>query len=479
MSLKERLRGIVAAVATAVLAFSVAPVTAMAATVGGNSITIGNLEPGDEVTLYQVVKTDVDETTNVASNNFVANFGVNFDTEWIEANKEAAANTIASYVNIHKGEWGGQDGHTMYGPNTVASGATSVQFTGVDAGQYLVLVTSESDATRVYQNTIVTVEYDTKAGEYVGKDNGTANLKYTNMTPDDGSGVVDKKINGQDAVDNVDANDTVTFTVTSLIPRYTANFDSRVYKLTDQMSDGFVYTADSLEVKADDTVLAEGTDYVLGSEDGFFSTITLTKKAFENYAGATLTVTYKATLATGANTPGYQQNETNKVTLEFSKNSIDSTKGSAEDTVYMTVYGLQFKKVGPGDEALEGAHFQVKDVEGNVIAEAETNSDGALLINGALAAGQQYTLVEDKAPAGYKPIADLSFTITSNDDGDDGIFDGYLANPAGKSVITDEKNDIFSVLPQTGGPGTIALTVAGAGLVAGAAYLVTRSRKEN
>ena len=34
-------------------------------------------------------------------------------------------------------------------------------------------------------------------------------------------------------------------------------------------------------------------------------------------------------------------------------------------------------------------------------------------------------------------------------------------------------------LPQTGGPGTIALTVAGAGLVAGAAYLVMRSRKEN
>lgn len=478
MSLKERLRGIVAAVATAALAFSVAPVTAMAAPIGGNSITIGNLEQGDEVTLYQVVKTDVDETTNVASNSFVADFGVDFDTEWTEANKEAAANTIASYVNIHKGEWGGQDGHTMYGPNTVASGATSVEFTGVDAGQYLVLVTSESDATRVYQNTIVTVEYDTEAGDYVGKDNGTVELKYTNMTPDDGSGVVDKKINGQDAVDSVDANDTVTFTITSLIPRYVANLDSRVYTLTDVMSDGFVY-ADNLEVKADNTVLTKGTDYTLGSEDGFFSTITLTKKAFENYAGATLTVTYKATLATGANTPGYLQNESNKATLEFSKNSIDDAKGTAEDTVYMTVYGLQFRKVGPDEEALEGAHFQVKDAEGNVIAESETNSSGALLINGALAAGQQYTLVEDKAPAGYKPIADLPFTIDSNDDNGDGIFDGILANPAGKSVITDEKNDIFSVLPQTGGPGTIALTVAGAGLVAGAAYLVIRSRKEN
>lgn len=478
MSLKERLRGIVAAVATAALAFSVAPVTAMAAPIGGNSITIGNLEQGDEVTLYQVVKTDVDETTNVASNSFVADFGVDFDTEWTETNKEAAANTIASYVNIHKGEWGGQDGHTMYGPNTVASGATSVEFTGVDAGQYLVLVTSESDATRVYQNTIVTVEYDTEAGEYVGKDNGTVELKYTNMTPDDGSGVVDKKINGQDAVDNVDANDTVTFTITSLIPRYVANLDSRVYTLTDVMSDGFVY-ADNLEVKADNTVLTKGTDYTLDSEDGFFSTITLTKKAFENYAGATLTVTYKATLATGANTPGYLQNESNKATLEFSKNSIDDAKGTAEDTVYMTVYGLQFRKVGPDEEALEGAHFQVKDAEGNVIAESETNSGGALLINGALAADQQYTLVEDKAPAGYKPIAYLQFTIDSNDDDGDGIFDGILANPAGKSVITDEKNDIFSVLPQTGGPGTIALTVAGAGLVAGAAYLVIRSRKEN
>lgn len=479
MSLKERLRGIVAAVATAALAFSVAPVTAMAAPIGGNSITIGNLEPGDEVTLYQVVKTDVDEDTNVASNSFVANFGVDFETEWTEANKEAAANTIASYVNGHTNEWGAQ-GYTMYGPKEVASGVTSVEFTGVDAGQYLVLVTSESDATRVYQNTIVTVEYDTEAGKYVGKNNGSVDLKYTDMDPEGGSGVVDKKINGQDAVDNVDANDTVTFTVTSLIPRYTANFDTRVYKLTDQMSDGFVY-ADNLEVKADNTVLTEDDDYTLGSKDGFFGTIQLKGKALQDHAGKTLTVTYKATLADDADKPGYLDNEINKVTLDFSKNSIDTTSnGSAEDTVYMTVYGITFTKVGPEGEALEGAHFQVKDAEGAIVAEADTSSTGALLINGALAANQQYTLVESKAPAGYNPITDLHFTISSGDDANkDGVKEGYLYTLGEQGRITDQKNDIFGQLPKTGGPGTIALTVAGAGLVAGAAYLVTRSRKEN
>lgn len=482
MSLKERLKSIVAAVATAAVALSLAPVTAMAdmVPIGGNGITIGNLEPGDQVTLYQVVKTERDTTNNVASNSFVVtDFGVDFDTEWVESNKEAAANTIATYVNSHKSEWG-ENGYTVYGPAKVADNATSVKFDNVDAGQYLVLVTSDSDATRVYQNTIVTVAYDTDGAKYVGKENGPVDLKYTDMDPDGDSSAVDKKINGLDSVDNVDANDTVTFSITSVIPRYVANLNDRVYKLTDEMSKGFVY-AGNLEVKAGNVVLTKGTDYTLGSEDGFFGTIALTPSALQTYAGQTLTVTYKATLATDAAQPNYKVNENNKVTLEFSKNSIDSKTLEANDTVYMTVYGIEFTKVGPENELLKGAHFQVKDAAGNVIAQAETDASGKLVIDGALAAGTQYKLVEDQAPAGYQPINDVDFEITSGTDtNEDGIKDGYLySNFGNEGNVVDQKNDIFSSLPQTGGPGTIALTVAGVGLVAGAAYLVTRSRKEN
>ena len=477
MKLKERLRGIVAAVATAALALSVAPVTAMADTIGGNSVTINNVESGDSVTLYQVVKTDVNEQ-NVATNDFVTEgFGLNFETDWTEVNKESAANTIAEYVNQYGNQWG-DAGFTKYGPETATD--SSITFTGVDAGQYLVVVTSASDSTRVYQNTIVTVEPSTEGGVFGPNTENSATLKFTDL--DDGSGsAVDKLINGEDAVDDVDKGDEVTFTITTTVPRYTVN--GRTFKLTDTMSEGFVNPITptvwfgGAEATEGNTLIA-GTDYILGSESGFFGTITLTNTGLSKAAGQTLHVSYKATLGDDA---VYSDPESNKVELSFSKNSFEETPtGSAEDTVYLTVYGITFTKQNADDEPLQNAVFQIKDASGAVIYDdLTTGPDGVITVNGALAAGQKYTLVETSAPAGYKPIRDMTFTIDSGADSNkDGVKEGYLYK-VNEGVIVDEENDIFSSLPETGGTGTVALTVVGVGLMAGAAFLVMRSRKEN
>ena len=483
MKLKERLRGIVAAVATAALALSVAPVTAMADTIGGNSVTINNVESGDSVTLYQVVKTVVNEQ-NVATNAFVTEgFGLNFETGWTEANKESAANTIAAYVNQHGDQWG-DDGFTKYGPETATS--SSITFEGVDAGQYLVVVTSDSDSTRVYQNTIVTVEPSTEGGVFGPNDEvpnteNSATLKFTDLDEDENGSAVDKLINGKDAVDDVDKGDEVTFTITTTVPRYTVN--GRTFKLTDTMSEGFVDPTTptvwfgGAEATEDNTLVA-GTDYILGSASGFFDTITLTDTGLFRAAGQTLHVSYKATLGDSA---VYSDSETNTVLLTFSKNSFEEAPtGSAEDTVYLTVYGITFTKQNADNEPLQNAVFQIQDASGAVIYDGLTTGlDGVITLDGALAAGQTYTLVETSAPAGYKPIQNMTFMIASGADSDeDGVKEGYLYSLNG-GVIVDEENDIFSSLPETGGTGTVALTVVGVGLMAGAAFLVMRSRKEN
>lgn len=478
MKLKERLRGIVAAVATAALALSVAPVTAMADTIGGNSVTINNVESGDSVTLYQVVKTDVNEQ-NVATNAFVTDgFRLNFETDWTEANKESAANTIAAYVNQHGDQWG-DDGFTKYGPETAIN--SSITFEGVDAGQYLVVVTSDSDSTRVYQNTIVTVEPSTEGGVFGPNEENSATLKFTDLDEDESGSAVDKLINGKDAVDDVDKGDEVTFTITTTVPRYTVN--GRTFKLTDTMSEGFVepttptvWFGDAEDIE--DNTLVAGRDYTLGSESGFFGSITLTDTGLTTAAGQTLHVSYKATLGDGA---VYSDPETNTVELIFSKNSFEETPtGSAEDTVYLTVYGITFTKKNAEGDSLQNAVFQIQDASGAVIYDdLKTGSDGVITLNGALAAGQTYTLVEKSAPAGYKPIQNMPFMIASGADSDeDGVKEGYLYSLNG-GVIVDEENDIFSSLPETGGTGTVALTVVGVGLMAGAAFLVMRSRKEN
>lgn len=482
-SINSKLRGMLTAFIALVAALMLVPGTAFADPIGGNTVNIGNLKPGDQVYLYQVVKTDRNTTTNVATNDFVTDFGVDFD-DWTAANTpkdpdddsatvQGYASTIATYVNSHKDEeWGGQ-GYKMYGPQTAGEN-NQATFTDVDAGQYLVVVQSNADATRVYQNTIISVVPTTNGSAYVPT-TVTRDLKYTDMTDTDTGSVVNKTINGFKAVDNVDANDTVTFTITAPIPRYVANLDSRTFSLADSMSDGFVY-ADDLTVQVGSATLQKGTDYTLGSDDGFFMSITLSGNALKNYAGQTLTVTYKATLAQDDHKPAYDAPETNQVTLTFSKNSNDSQTSTANDTVYMSVYGVTFTKVSSDDKKpLSGATFEIKDADGNVIASNTTGPDGVFTVNGALAANQEYTLVETSAPAGYQPINDLTFKIESDGDATDG---GTLYQ-INNGTIKDEPSNFFATLPTTGGMGTVAFTAAGVVIIAGAAAFIVRSRKNN
>lgn len=473
-SFANRLKGTLAALIALAAALVLVPGTAFAAPIGGNSLTVTGVEDGDQVTIYQVVQTDVDEF-NVAQNDFVADFGIDFD-DWAAADSSEAeghASTIAQYINANPGEWG-EGGHAMYGPIEAAGG--EAVFRNIEAGQYLVVVTSEHDATRVYQNTIVSVTPDTDAEDFVPVD-AEATLKYTDMDADEDGSVVVKKINGEDAVDNVDANDTVRFTISAPIPRYVHNFDTRTFKLNDSMDDGFVYVDGSLRVMVGNVPLTEGMEYTVAQEPDGSYMLALTSVALQVYAGQTLSISYDATLAQDGNAPVYRTAEENDVTLTFSSNSNDDATSTASDSVFMVVYGITFTKVSSEDQsALKGAVFEVRDLDGNVIATATSDANGLVSIDGALAAGEQYVLVETQAPAGYQTIDELRFSIKSKDYADTHVGYQYEVNGG---TVEDDPSNFFTELPTTGGAGTVALTAAGVVLMAGAAAFIVRSRKQD
>ena len=101
-----------------------------------------------------------------------------------------------------------------------------------------------------------------------------------------------------------------------------------------------------------------------------------------------------------------------------------------------------------------------------------TSQDAVATVNG-LAAGE-YRWVETKAPAAYQinnygDNGGLIFTI--NGEADESSY--KVA-----SEFLDYKETLISELPETGGTGTVALTVVGVGLMAGAAFRVMRSRMD-
>lgn len=474
--LHNKMRGVVTAVATALLALAVAPTAATAAenyeAMTGGSLRVTNVKEGDEVSLYKVVNWTYDKTTNDAKWEFVYDFDIEPEN-YVENQKEANANKIAAYIN--------DDTHTIADPKsaTVKKGETSVTIDGLTSGQYLIQVSNVKDATRVFQNTIESVIPEGKGATYEWPTTNPmfkAELKATDMTKP--GSVLDKKIDGKDAIDKKGNGDEVTFTITSLIPVYTAG--GRTYTITDVMTEGIdLKEADwtNFDIKVGDQQAANCT--LNFANDGKTFTLQFDNLYQSGYGGQTLTITYKGIINNKAK---FEADQTNKATLKFSTNSYDDATRTVEDTVSATVYGLKFIKVEEGktDKTLAGAEFQiVRKDDSKVVATATSGNNGIVTVDG-LGAGD-YILKETKAPAGYKlPTEDFEFTINSHMD-ENGHFAGvqYSTEIFANGVVTNAPNTFATNLPETGGAGTLGLTVAGVVAMAAAAAIVIRMRKQD
>lgn len=336
--------------------------------------------------------------------------------------------------------------------------------------------------------------------------------------------------------------DTVTYTITSKVPDVSGYTKGYKFVIKDTLSDGLTFNEGTVSVKigANDLVapnyeLKTGTDAAPNTFTLELKNMTTEEggKQVPNTAiyptGETITLTYTATVNEKAVT-GIDPN-TNKAKVEYSNKPGEDGTGESEEVeakVYTFEFGI-FKyslKDGTVDEAsnrnpLANAQFklyadeahnkeiklveetgkvyrQAKDDTETAVDYIETDTTGRVTIKG-LKEGTYY-LAETKAPAGFNklvgdikveignPVYDTTDTTKLNSYDVTYTMPGETSSSIKVTVPTDANlaeipvlNKAGSVLPSTGGMGTVVFTIAGAAIIGLmlVSSLVSKKRKRS
>lgn len=372
--------------------------------------------------------------------------------------------------------------------NKITESKTSYKFNNLAAGYYLVYVTGGEEI----QSSLVTV---TDA-------DGKVNLKTTAPSIEKEA---DKK--------TVSIGQVVTYTVTGSVPD-TTGYSEYVYKIHDTLSDGLDFVNDkngttvtgntvNVTVAFKDAGLTVGgttpTTATLDTSNKRKMSLDLSEWVRANKAnkGKKFTVTYYAKVNSSA-----VVTEKNKAELEYGNNPGDTTKTKPSEVKTPTYYlDINKIKAGTRTDRLAGAKFQLYKgsvAEGNVIKVSGSNgkyvvdpessntvfesvksieSEGYNLRVNGLAEGIYY-LVETEAPAGYNKLTDpIKVEIKKSTTEDVNAWTLSKNGEKEEDKIIDVENSTGSMLPSTGGMGTIAFAVVAAILVFGVAVSFIRDKK--
>lgn len=353
-------------------------------------------------------------------------------------------------------------------------------------------------------------------GYYLVYQTGTKEIQSSLVSVDETETVVNLKgeapsIEKTANAETVEIGQVVTYTITGTIPD-TTGYESYVYKIKDTLTAGldFVKDADGTEV--------EGTDYQVSVQirDAQTTTETATLSGDNNRTmtldlsawikknqeskGQEFTVTYYAKVNSNA-----VVTEKNSASLEYG-NDPDNTTITTPSEAETPTYPLQIHKFVRGDAEgyLADAKFRLykteDDAKGDQNPIAVTGDNGEytvdptsknydmvsvgtdinnkmnLKLNG-LAAGE-YWLVETDAPAGYNKLtAPIKVTITKSEDTEVGNWTVNKDDVPEDDKIIDVENSSGTILPETGGMGTVLFTVVAVVMILGVAISFIRSRK--
>ena len=423
------------------------------------------------------------DVLNEKAADYVRKLGEKDDAK-VTAFAKKAADWARKQTNLTKTEVKASD--------TATDGKYTATFTGLSFGYYVVKAYgSTGNDNRGTDAILVNV---TKATQGI-------DLKSTYPT-------VDKKVDN-DNHSSAQIGDKVNFTLTSAVPD-TSEYEKYTFKFVDTLSKGLTFNND-VTVTVGDKSLTKETDYTVNSEttDGTTTlTIDLSNSIKAQTAGAAIKVTYSATLNENAVIGGTTDNNagnTNSVKVVYSNNPNSESTGESKPSITHTyAFDFNLKKVaaveaGQEAPALAGAEFQLKDKDGKVIklvaqngsyrpakdneqgaVETVTTPEGGIIKFTGLKAGE-YQLVETEAPAGYNKLPDpIKVTIAATYN-DDGTLMNYTVTYDGEEATGHEvtvENRKGSLLPETGGMGTMLFTVLGVLVVAlGAAWYVRSERK--
>lgn len=300
--------------------------------------------------------------------------------------------------------------------------------------------------------------------------------------------------------------DTLNFTLTSTVPDISEYTQGYQFSFVDTLSEGLTFNSGSVVVKINGTAV-EATDYQVSTSGQTF-TINFGKTGsgllegkydatglFTGKAGQAITVTYTATLNEKAQ---IATDNTNTVKVVYSNNpSTNGTGESGESKTHQYTFGFDLNKTD-GTNGLAGAKFKLQDSEGTdiklvnagsdtyrpakadeegtALAEVTTPEGGVIHFTG-LAEGT-YKLVETAAPEGYNKVADPITVSIEATYGQDGILQSWSVNSNGQNAV-EVVNHAGTILPGTGGIGTVVFTVAGIVLiVAGVAWAMRRRQRD-
>ena len=351
--------------------------------------------------------------------------------------------------------------------------ADEVKFSGLSLGYYLV---------------------DSSLGTLVGLNSTvrdvTINEKNTPPT-------IDKTVEEKDKYGDISTGkigDTVNFKVEIYAKKGAQN-----YVLYDKMDEGLTFNTNSIVVKVGDTTLTRDTDYTVATEDIDDKTfvVTFTKTYLDSItADTTIVVTYSAVINEKAEING--DGNLNEASLKYG----DNTETEPD---YTRTYVLDFEllKADGSAKELPGAEFRLYDAAtgGNEIkvyltetanvyrvaytadelAKATTINAGKVMIEG-LDADVIYYLEETKAPEGYNKLTSrvpvqLVSTIGTNNEQTStvtGTSTNLLTYSSNRVTVV---NTTGSLLPDTGGIGTVLFITIGSMMVLGfGVLLVTKLR---
>lgn len=340
------------------------------------------------------------------------------------------------------------------------------------------------------------------------------------------TGIDTSKVNdGETAYDvtaNYEIGANVPFLLDGTVSQNIADYKTYKYAFVDELSKGFTFNADSVEVYVG-TTKVDAAKYTVTQETiadaGKYKDGTRIRVAFDNLkdvpgvdANSKITVRYTAKLNEKSEAGKPQPN---KVHVEYSKSASDDEgepKGKTpEKEVYVFTYKVDSEKVDADkpETKLQGAEFRLVNADktkaatinnGKITGWTELDSGSVITVpNGGqfsiegLDADVQYYLEETKAPTGYNlPTGDAKYTsikltaTVKTEVGQKPAVDVLKldqvadATPADGTFSTLQiKNSKGSTLPETGGIGTTIFTIVGVtAMVAAAGGFVLRNRKK-
>ena len=468
------------AIAALLAGLTLSPAPAMAKTsttdVADSSFTLTNIAKGDVVSAYQVFDADIDGTNNLTYTSKVTGLPEAYDTVeemQAETNGRKLADAISAKVLASSGT-----------PNQrVTAGSDGRATLTLDSGYWLVVVTSNSGVTKVYQTLLVDATPAVSNGAYVTKTFEPTTPKTLDVPAPDKK-IVDAGGSAGQSSNSYGMGDTARFQIGATIPNYPADATHITYSVTDQPDAGLDVDLNSFKVTNGDVTLTKGTDYDVKDNGDHTYTVHFTHNYIVAHPGQTVSITYGAKVTAVNMQTGKVGN---KAFGTFSPNPYTAGNVNTEPKdPWAQTYGFSFRKLGDKDAALAGAQFTVTDAAGKPVTYVDasgtthtngvvaSDSNGYVYVNG-LKAGT-YKVSETKVPSGYQKIADFTVELSADSAKSDTLATDGVTETNFNVSTPDKVDPKQGVLPTTGGAGTIALTAGGVLLVVGGGIVVARFR---